>query len=178
MHPEVERSEGRAAGSSPPHPALERRRGYWILLGASSLWLCLPFLAAWARADQLALAPLVYAFFDVVCHQRPERSVHLGGEQLAVCHRCLGLYSGFVLGLLALPYLQRLRQHLLDRPQLVLWCFAPMLIDVFLIPNTPWTRFGTGLAASFPVSLLAWLAMNQLLDSVALKVPLKLVGED
>lgn len=44
---------------------------------------------------------LVYLLGSVVCHQRPERSFHRDGAQLPVCARCLGLYAGGALGVLA-----------------------------------------------------------------------------
>jgi uncharacterized membrane protein len=34
----------------------------------------------------------------LVCHQRPDRSFHLGGAQLPVCARCAGLYLSAALG--------------------------------------------------------------------------------
>lgn len=33
-----------------------------------------------------------------LCHQRPERSFHLGGTPLPVCGRCTGLYVGALVG--------------------------------------------------------------------------------
>jgi len=48
-------------------------------------------------------AALTYGVGSLVCHQRPERSFHIHGRQLAVCARCLGLYvSALVGGVLAL----------------------------------------------------------------------------
>jgi len=41
-----------------------------------------------------ALAAAVYAVGALVCHQRPERSFHWDGVQLAVCARCTGIYLG------------------------------------------------------------------------------------
>jgi len=41
-----------------------------------------------------ALAAIVYGIGGVVCHQRPERSFHWHGAQLAVCARCTGIYLG------------------------------------------------------------------------------------
>lgn len=32
--------------------------------------------------------------FRPLCHQIPERSPAISGVQLAVCHRCLGIYAG------------------------------------------------------------------------------------
>ncbi len=47
------------------------------------------------------LASLVYAAGSVICHQRPERSFHLFGAQLAVCARCAGIYAGAAVSALA-----------------------------------------------------------------------------
>jgi uncharacterized membrane protein len=41
-----------------------------------------------------ALGAAVYAIGALVCHQRPERSFHWSGAQLAVCARCTGIYLG------------------------------------------------------------------------------------
>jgi uncharacterized membrane protein len=43
----------------------------------------------------------MYAAGSIICHQRSERSFHLEGAQLPVCARCLGLYGGGALGVLA-----------------------------------------------------------------------------
>src|SRR5262245_8646685 len=40
------------------------------------------------------LAAVMYGIGSLVCHQRPERSVHLFGVQMPVCARCLGIYAG------------------------------------------------------------------------------------
>ena len=40
------------------------------------------------------LAAAVYTIGALVCHQRPERSFHWDGAQLAVCARCTGIYLG------------------------------------------------------------------------------------
>jgi len=41
-----------------------------------------------------ALSAAAYALGALVCHQRPERSFHWDGAQLAVCARCTGIYLG------------------------------------------------------------------------------------
>jgi uncharacterized membrane protein len=46
------------------------------------------------------LSALVYAFGSLVCHQRPERSFHVGQAQVPVCARCYGLYVGAAVGAL------------------------------------------------------------------------------
>jgi len=141
---------------------LTRALHYWLIVAASALWLALVFVAPYARAESWPLAPYLYAFFHPVCHQIPERSVHCFGQPLAVCHRCLGLYAGFLLGLLVLPYLHRLRQRLLETPRAILLFFVPMLLDVLIVENTSMTRLLTGLVAAFPVGLLVWAAAEQI----------------
>jgi uncharacterized membrane protein len=51
-------------------------------------------------ADSPGLAAMTYLAGAAVCHQRPERSFHRGGAQYPVCARCLGLYTGALLGVL------------------------------------------------------------------------------
>lgn len=44
-----------------------------------------------------------HRLFSNLCHQIPERSFWIAGQPMAVCSRCLGIYSGFALGWLLLP---------------------------------------------------------------------------
>jgi uncharacterized membrane protein len=44
---------------------------------------------------------VIYEAAGLICHQRPERSFHLGGIQLPVCARCFGLYASGAAGALA-----------------------------------------------------------------------------
>ena len=39
----------------------------------------------------------MYGIGAFICHQLPERSFHLGGFQIPVCARCLGIYAGVAL---------------------------------------------------------------------------------
>lgn len=43
--------------------------------------------------------------FDSLCHQMPGRSFWLGGQPMAVCARCFGVYAGFGTGWLMLGLL-------------------------------------------------------------------------
>lgn len=43
----------------------------------------------------IPLAAVMYGIGGFICHQIPERSFHLGGLQIPVCARCLGIYAGF-----------------------------------------------------------------------------------
>src|SRR5687768_10010069 len=45
----------------------------------------------------------LYKFFSYICHQIPDRSFYLLGEQFGVCSRCLGVYVGILVGVLVYP---------------------------------------------------------------------------
>lgn len=47
------------------------------------------------------LSAATYLAGSLVCHQLPERSFHHAGAQYPVCARCLGLYLGAGIGVLA-----------------------------------------------------------------------------
>ena len=107
-------------------------------------------------------APLLYEIFARVCHQIADRSFHLHGHPLAVCHRCFGFYVGFTLGLALLPFVRRFRDWLLDRPRRILFFLAPAAIDWLAPMNTSASRFGTALLAAAPIALLVWAAIAQI----------------
>lgn len=133
----------------------------WLQLFAAGL-LALPLLAPVASASgSPMLGALLRAAFAGVCHQIPERSFTLLGEPVAVCHRCLGLYAGGLVGLLLLPWLPRLRRWLVERPRRLGWFVLPLLVDVALPFDSWWSRFGSGLLASFPVAAIVWVAWEE-----------------
>lgn len=41
--------------------------------------------------------------FARLCHQLADRSLWIGGQPMAVCSRCFGIYGGFAFGWMALP---------------------------------------------------------------------------
>ena len=75
------------------------RRGFVVL---AILWVILLPVATFAASRPSsvssdvghALAFVVYRIGSVVCHQRPERSLHLFAVQMPVCARCTGVYVG------------------------------------------------------------------------------------
>jgi len=46
-----------------------------------------------------------HKLFYGLCHQNPSRSFWINGQPMAVCSRCLGIYTGFALCWLLLPVL-------------------------------------------------------------------------
>ena len=95
------------------------------------------------------LASQIYRTFSFLCHQIPERSFHIAGQQFAVCSRCTGLYAGFTMAILTYPLFRSLRKT--ETPSIV-WLFAsaiPLAIDFSLTyfgiwQNNHFTRFTTG----------------------------------
>ena len=116
-------------------------------------------------------ASLLYEFFAPVCHQIAERSFHLAGQPLAVCHRCFGFYVGFTLGLVVLPLVRPLRDWLLEKPRRILFFLAPTAIDWLLPMNTPMSRFLTALLAAAPIAVLVWAAIGQIVQPTSQEPP-------
>lgn len=69
-------------------------RSRWVggMLAAGAAWSVLALVAAPAVVGEPA-RQIIMAGFSAVCHQIAERSPHVGGVQLAVCDRCLGIYA-------------------------------------------------------------------------------------
>ena len=138
----------------------------WALLAACFLWLALvsspALVTAFEWRTELGWLPdLLRWLLQPICHQLPARSPHLFGESLAACHRCMGLYLGFTLGVATWPLLPALAHRLAANPRCVVVCFIPLGIDWALLENTAMSRFATGVVASFPVALLALIAIAQ-----------------
>ena len=66
-----------------------------VVTGGAVAWLGLLLAAPWLPT---VMAAALYAAASVLCHQIPERSLYLGGAQLPVCARCLGIYAGLAAG--------------------------------------------------------------------------------
>jgi len=77
-------------------------------------------------------------FFAPVCHQLPERSWVWHGMQMAVCHRCTGIYVGLWLGVLAFPFMVHWDTWLRVRAKgLLVLALLPAAIDWVI----PWVGF-------------------------------------
>ena len=69
-----------------------------VVTAGAVAWLGLLLAAPWLPT---VMAAALYAASSVLCHQIPERSLYLGGAQLPVCARCLGIYAGLAAGVVA-----------------------------------------------------------------------------
>ncbi len=117
----------------------------WI--GALAATLLLVALATLPPLVGEGLRLAVMQAFAGVCHQMPERSPHLGGVALAVCHRCYGMYAALALGALAFPFFRRWDAWASRHAGAVLLLAAlPAAAD--------WTLGATGLWTNTPASRL------------------------
>jgi uncharacterized membrane protein len=81
---------------------VRRASAILILSLVASAWVTALLAAPFAGSRSTVLASgLIYTAGSLICHQDPERSFYLNGAQLPVCARCLGLYVGGALGVVA-----------------------------------------------------------------------------
>ncbi len=138
------------------------------------VWLITTFIVlAWTGsivAAPLLGLPSVFSFFGYICHQIPERSLHVAGHQMAVCSRCFGVYFGLFAGIVTYPLWRPVDEI---EPIARIWLFLsliPIAIDwsltVFRIwENTHISRFVTGMilgvgCATFIVPALVEITRN------------------
>ncbi len=124
-----------------------------------------PASASWAAAlcatlalAALAVAPpviggaagdVVHHAFSVACHQMAERSPHLAGGPIALCHRCFGILTGLVVGVAAVPALAAgWRQRVASGAQ------AGWLVAAVVPTAVDWLLGATGVWANTPASRL------------------------
>jgi uncharacterized membrane protein len=135
---------------------------------------------AWAALCALAFAPpilasrgyhaaasVIYLCFSPICHQAPERSFAVLGYPLAVCHRCSGIYLGFLLAsFINIPWIH---QSPRARRYWTLAAILPLLFDALapfcgLWTNTYLSRFTTGFMFGMLASSLLIRGLAELLD--------------
>ncbi len=102
---------------------------YLLTLVGSLVWLGAIVLAPYARSRSSPVFPFLYACFSPVCHQIPARSFRLFGFPLAVCARCLGIYTGTFGGLVIYPCRRRFERVRLPSLRLFLTVSAPVVLD-------------------------------------------------
>lgn len=105
---------------------------HWLALTntLSGLFAGLPLLAPWLLAhDQAALGQLIMAAYALLCHQMPERSFVVWGQQMAYCQRNTAIYTTLLLAGLGFILVRH-------RPRPLRWAgflalITPMAIDGF-----------------------------------------------
>lgn len=139
-----------------PGPAYRQARRVWaVTVAVTVAWILLivaPPLLHSSYAN--GLADNIFGFFGYICHQIPDRSFQLLGNQVAVCSRCFGVYFGLAAGIAAYPLWRRIDDI---EPLPRLWLFASMVpigidwsLTIFGIwENTHLSRFVTGAILGF-----------------------------
>lgn len=122
---------------------------YIITLSGLFLWLGGIFLAPFLKANSPTWGEFLYGLFSPVCHQISERSFFLFGFPLAVCTRCLGIYTGCLLGLVLYPFIQGFRFTAVPKMRIFLLFTSPIAADTLgnffsVWITTPWLRFLIG----------------------------------
>jgi uncharacterized membrane protein len=90
---------------------------------------------------------IVMAGYRQICHQIPERSFHVWGHPLALCHRCVGIWAALPLSIALFAVLRRWDRAVASRPGLVLaLSLVPLGLD--------WTADAAGIWANTMLSRL------------------------
>lgn len=144
---------------------------YLATLAGILAWLGAIGLAPYLRSRGVSLGKFIYVCFSPVCHQIPARSFFAWGYPLAVCARCLGIYSGFLAGMALYPFLQGFSTVGLPKTKVFLVLTAPIAVDTVgnffrLWATSNILRLGTGFlwGTILPFYLLTGLAELALKD--------------
>ena len=98
------------------HPIIHRPA--WV--AAFAIAALLPVLAVLPPFVSDPLRVGIMLVFSPLCHQIPERSFHLHGASLAVCHRCLGIYLGMAGAIGVFPLFAGVARRLVHWDRLIL----------------------------------------------------------
>ncbi len=130
--------------------------GSLLLMGILAVFASLP---PWV-SEPMRIG-LMYGF-DPLCHQIAERSPHINGVQLAVCHRCYGVLVGLALGPIAALIIRGWANRY--GRILIVASLVPLTLDwglgiVGIWANTAESRFITGAIFGVVAGILVARAM-------------------
>jgi len=139
------------------------RRLLYVVAGAATLFLIGTVAAPWLASRGNPWGPVVASFYAPLCHQIAERSFAVLDGHQAICTRCVGLYLGGVVGLLA-GALFLAAGGRRPRPRWLAIALAPTVADWILpqigLPGLP----GLGrLLLALPLGFLAALFVSSAL---------------
>jgi uncharacterized membrane protein len=128
------------------------------------LWIGALYYAPYLRSQSSPFSGFLYAVFSPTCHQIPSRCFHVFGNPVAVCARCLGIYTGFLLGTFIFPFTRDFSKPIFPQAKLFIFLSLPIFMDATgnilgIWKSTGWIRFGTGvlLGSVLPFYFLAGL---------------------
>jgi len=122
---------------------------YSLILIGAVIWLGLIFLAPYSQSKTSELNIFIYALFSPFCHQLPSRSFFIFSYPLAVCARCLGIYSGFFSGTVLFPLVRKFSNLSNPKARTFILLTLPVAVDFLgnflrLWKAANWLRFSTG----------------------------------
>jgi uncharacterized membrane protein len=123
---------------------------YFITLMGIILWIVAIFYAPYLKSQSSPISGFLYSVFSPTCHQIPSRCVYAFGYPTAVCARCLGIYAGFLLGVLIFPLLKGFSTPAMPKARTFILISIPIVVDTagnFLgvWMSSGWVRFMTGM---------------------------------
>jgi len=113
------------------------------------LWISAIFLAPFLKSFSQTWSDFFYSVFSPLCHQISERSLFIFGFPLAVCTRCLGIYSGCLLGMIFYPIIHGFSSPKIPKIRMFILITSPIAVDTFgnlfsIWNTTHWMRFTIG----------------------------------
>ncbi len=106
-----------------------RRTVYFLTLTGIIFWISLVFLAPFLKNHSSEYSHLFYSIFSPICHQIKSRSFYAFGYPLSVCARCLGIYTGFLLGTIIYPFINGFSSFRLPKRMYFFIFSIPILTD-------------------------------------------------
>jgi uncharacterized membrane protein len=100
--------------------------------------------------------------FSGVCHQMTERSIHIGGEPMAVNSRCFGIFLGLLLSWMMIPAFKNLR--LKKSAAIRILFFAVMLQIIDYTGNLFHLWENTNLSRALLGGVLGWVSFIVIAD--------------
>ncbi|MGB3543148.1 DUF2085 domain-containing protein [Rubrivirga sp.] len=96
---------------------------------------------------------LLHHAFSSICHQLPERSIHVDGRAVALCHRCTGMLLGLWAGLFSAIGLRPIGSAGRSALEDVRSSRQGLWLVVFLVPTAiDWALGAGGVWANTPIS--------------------------
>ena len=102
---------------------------YTMTLVGIVLWIGAILTAPYLKSKSLPISSFLYTTFSPTCHQIPSRCFLLFGYPLAVCARCLGIYIGFLIGVLTYPFIRGFGILRLPRTLSFILITIPIVVD-------------------------------------------------
>ena len=123
---------------------------YLLTLSGILIWIGTVIVSPYLKSQSSRLNILLYAIFSPICHQIPSRCFYLFGYPLAVCTRCLGIYTGFLLGTILFPLVNGFSKISLPQTRTFLFLSFPIVTDTLgnffsIWMTSNWIRFFLGL---------------------------------